>query len=122
MRTCYPCGRYAETQRKMCFREPVCQDESELPESAVPDCWGALWMQETPGLPACSAEIGEERHHVRLFRRSLAESREQLSFFLRDRRGLPAAAAPDCLERGRQNESLRQMNSLKPAFPEHCLS
>ena len=32
----YPCGRYAETQRKMCFREPVCQDESELPESAVP--------------------------------------------------------------------------------------
>lgn len=66
----------------MCFREPVCQDESELPESAVPDCWGALWMQETPGLPACSAEIGEERHHVRLFRRSLAESREQLSFFL----------------------------------------
>ena len=61
-----PCGRHAETKGKMCLSEPLCPDESGLPERAVPDCWGALWMRETPGLPACSAEIGEERPHVRL--------------------------------------------------------
>ena len=35
---------------------------------------------------------------------------------------MPAAAAPESLERGCHNESLRQMDSLKPAFPEPCLS